>query len=131
MKIDIKEFAGKVRPIRESDIYSVHDLEYLKRLNVSMTILHPGKATTGHEHEETDEVYIVMDGKGELQLEEKRIKVETGDIILIKGGEFHKTFNPTKEDLVFICIFEKYAGRGKKAKKEKSLERLLESAEKM
>lgn len=112
MKLDIKDFAGRVKPIRDTDVYSVHDLEYLEHLNVSMTILHPGKATKGHEHEGIDEVYIVMDGRGELQLDEKRFPIDTGDIILIKGGQFHQTFNTTREDLVFICIFEKYEGRG-------------------
>jgi mannose-6-phosphate isomerase-like protein (cupin superfamily) len=112
MKLDIKEFAGKVKPIRDNDTYSVHDLEYLDHLNVSMTILHPGKITTGHKHEGVDEVYVVMDGRGELQMDEKRFPIQTGDIILIKGGVFHQTFNTSKEDLVFICIFEKYKGRG-------------------
>ncbi len=113
MKIDIKEFAGKVKPIRDTDVYSVHDLEYLDHLNVSMTILHPGKATAGHKHDDVDEVLIVMDGDGELQMDEKRFPIDTGDIILIKGGVFHRTFNMSDEDLVFLCVFEKYEGRGK------------------
>jgi mannose-6-phosphate isomerase-like protein (cupin superfamily) len=112
MKLDIKEFAGKVKPIRDNETYSVHDLEYLDRLNVSMTVLHPGKATNGHEHEGKDEVYLVVDGKGELQMDSRRFPIETGDIILIKGGQFHRTFNTSNEDLVFLCVFEKYQGRG-------------------
>jgi quercetin dioxygenase-like cupin family protein len=112
MKIDIREFAGKVKPIRDTEVYSVHDLEYLEHLNVSMTILHPGKSTSGHEHAGADEVYIVMDGKGEFQLEEKKFPVETGAIMLIKGGQFHRAFNTSGEDLVLLCIFEKYKGRG-------------------
>ena len=127
MKIDIKEFAGKVKPIRDNETYSIHDLEYLKNLNVSMTILHPGKETTGHEHEDADEVYIVMDGRGELQIDANRFPIDTGDIMLIKGGQFHKAFNTSGEDLVFVCIFEKYGGRGKKPKE--SLEELMEDAE--
>ena len=112
MKIDIKEFAGKIKPIRDTDVYSVHDLEYLNNLNVSMTILHPGKVTMGHSHENCDEVYVVMDGKGELQMDDRKFEVDTGDIVLIKGGVFHKTINTSGEDLVFLTIFEKYEGRG-------------------
>ncbi len=126
MKIDIKEFAGQVKPIRDTDVYSVHDLEYLDHLNVSMTILHPGKETSGHEHEGVDEVYMVMDGRGEMQLDSNRFPVDTGDIVLIKGGQFHKVFNTSRDDLVFICIFEKYEGRGKS---EEDQEALLEKAE--
>ena len=112
MKIDIKEFAGKVKPVIDNETYSIHDLEYLKNLNVCLNILHPGKETRGHEHADSDEVYIIMDGKGEFQLGEKRFEVETGDIILVKGGEFHKSFNTSNEDMVFLTIFEKYEGRG-------------------
>ena len=112
MKIDIKEFAGKIKPIRDNDVYSVHDLQYLEHLNVSMTILHPGKATMGHSHEKCDEVTIIMDGKAELQMDDKKFEVETGDILLVKGGVFHKFFNNSGEDVVILNIFEKYSGRG-------------------
>jgi mannose-6-phosphate isomerase-like protein (cupin superfamily) len=126
MKIDIKEFAGKIKPIRETDVYSVHDLEYLKTMNVSMTILHPGKETMGHEHDDSDEVVIVVDGKGRFQLDERRFDIETGDIMLVKAGQFHKTFNPTGEDLVILCVFNKYEGRGKKVKQEPDSEKVRE-----
>ncbi len=126
MKIDIKNFPGKVKPIRDTDVYSVHDLEYLDHLNVSMTVLHPGKETQGHEHEGVDEVYIVVDGKGEFQMGDKKFPIRAGDIMLIKGGVFHKAFNYSKDELVLLCVFEKYKGRGKKGK---STEQLLEEAE--
>jgi len=112
MKLDIKEFKGKVKPVKDNELYALHDLEYLDKLNVCMNILHPGKATLGHEHEDVDEVYVVMDGEGEMDLEGKKFSIKTGDIILIKGGQFHKTFNTTDDDLVFLTIFEKYHGRG-------------------
>ena len=112
MKLDIKEFAGRVKPIIDNETYSIHDLEYLEHLNVCLNILHPGKETRGHEHDNSDEVYVIMDGEGEVQIGEKRFPVQTGDILLVKRGEFHKTFNTTDEDLVYLTIFEKYAGRG-------------------
>lgn len=114
MKIDIKEFAGKIAPVKENDRYSLHDLQYLEHLTVCMNILHPEKSTFGHDHSDVDEVLLVMDGKGEFQLDNRRFPIETGDIILIKGGQFHQTINNAKEDLVFLTIFEKYEGRGGK-----------------
>jgi mannose-6-phosphate isomerase-like protein (cupin superfamily) len=48
-----------------------------------------------------------------MQLGDKRFDVKKDDIILIPARKFHKVFNTGKEDLVYICIFEKYEGRGK------------------
>lgn len=113
MKIPWEEFPDKVKAIRDNDTYSVHDLEYLRDLNVSMTILHPGKATGGHEHEKEEEVYIFLSGSGTMQVKEKNFKVEKGDLVMVKAKEFHKVINKEKKDLIFLCIFEKYSGRGK------------------
>ena len=70
MKISVKDFPKKVKPIRDNDIYTVHDLKYLKHLIVSMTREHPGKATLGHKHEGKEEVYIFLEGSGKMKLGE-------------------------------------------------------------
>ena len=114
MKVSIEEFPSKVKPIRDTDVYSVHDLYCLEHLNVSMTILHPGKETSGHSHDgDQEEVYFFIEGEGEMQLGEERFPVKKGDVILIKKRLFHKVFNPNEKDLKFLTVFEKYSGRGK------------------
>lgn len=111
MKISLKEFPEKVKAIRNTDIYSVHDLSFLEHLVVSMTILHPGKETGGHSHKDEEEVYIFLEGWGEMQLGDERLGVGEGDVVLIPKRHFHKVFNTGKGDLKFICVFEKYQGR--------------------
>jgi mannose-6-phosphate isomerase-like protein (cupin superfamily) len=111
MKISLKEFPEKVKPIRDSDVYSVHDLPFLENLMVSMTILHPGKETGGHSHKEEEEVYIFLEGEGEMRLGEERFSVGEGDVVLIPENHFHKVFNTGGVDLKFLCVFEKYEGR--------------------
>ncbi|MEM7815628.1 MAG: cupin domain-containing protein [Candidatus Aenigmatarchaeota archaeon] len=113
MKISLKDFPKKVKPIRDTDVYSVHDLGFLEHLNVSMTILHKGKETSGHSHQNEEEVYLFLRGKGKMRLGEKFLDVKKGDVILVSKGLFHKVFNKGRGDLVFFCVFEKYEGRGK------------------
>ncbi len=113
MKISLKEFPKKIKPIRDTDVYSVHDLAFLEHLNVSMTVLHEGKETSGNSHDNQEEVYIFIKGSGKMQLGEETFGVKEGDVVLIKKGLFHKVFNKGSGDLVFFCIFEKYNGRGK------------------
>jgi len=112
MKFQIDKFAEIAEKIRSSDVYDVYDYRFLKNHVVSMTFLHPGKETSGHSHDKEEEVYIFLDGAGEMQLGSKRFAVAKGDVVLIRGGEFHKVFNPKGPgDLKFFCVFEKYKGR--------------------
>ena len=113
MEIILNEFPKKVKPIRDTDVYSVHDLPFLQHLNTSMTILHRGKETAGHSHENEEEVYIFLIGRGKMQVGKDVFNVKKGEAVLIKKGLFHKVFNKGSDDLVFFCVFEKYKGRGK------------------
>lgn len=113
MNIPYKEFPKKVKPVRDNDTYSVHDLDFLKNMNVSMTVLHPARETGGHSHDIAEEVYVFLEGEGVMQLGNERFDVNAGDITLVPAKSFHKVFNTGKKDLIFLCVFEKYEGRGK------------------
>lgn len=78
-----------------------------------MTVLHEGKSTTGHFHNDTEEIYFFIKGEGEIQLDDKKDDVTGGDIVLIPRGVFHRVLNKAKGDLTFLCFFEKYQGREK------------------
>jgi mannose-6-phosphate isomerase-like protein (cupin superfamily) len=111
MKFSIEEFekAGKV--VRQNDVYTVIDVTKLAHLNVSLTILHPGKETGGHSHAGAEEVYNFAEGEGRMRLDGKEFQVKKGDIVIIPGGAFHKVFNTGRKDMKFVCVFEKYGGR--------------------
>lgn len=95
-------------PIRETEVYTVTDNNYLKNLTTSETILHPQKCTSGHSHDGLDEVYIFTKGVGTIQIDEEFIEVKAGSVIHVNGGEFHKVYNNSDKDLTFIAIFQKY-----------------------
>ncbi len=112
MKIPLNQFTRKARLVKKSDRYEVYDLG-LENLVISMTVLHEDKSTTGHFHNDTEEIHFFVEGEGEIQLDDKKEDVTGGDIVLIPGGIFHRVFNKAKGDLTFLCFFEKYQGRGK------------------
>jgi mannose-6-phosphate isomerase-like protein (cupin superfamily) len=97
-----------LEPFRETDVYTVNDNNFLSNLTVSETILHPGKNTSGHKHDDLDEVYIFTSGTGFIEIDDKKIDIFAGSIICVHGGEFHKVFNDTSSELKFIAIFQKY-----------------------
>ena len=110
--MNISGYKKKASLIRDTDVYRVYDLEDLDHLNLSLTELKVGKATSGHSHDLADEVYVFISGSGAMDIGEKKEKVKEGDVILISRGDFHKVYNKGKKPLKFWSIFEKYEGRG-------------------
>ena len=113
MRTSLSEFTTKAALVKSSSRYEVYDLS-LKQLVISMTVLHEGKSTIGHSHTDSEEIYLLTEGKGQIQLGEGRKEdVVGGDIVTIPRGVFHRVFNKGKGDLTLVCFFEKYHGRGK------------------
>ena len=106
-KVTINDIGGKV--IRNTDIYQVIDNSYLQNLILSKTILNPNKCTNGHKHDGLDEIYFFNSGSGIIELDDIKHHVTDGDVILIKGGVFHKVYNTSSESkLEFTCVFQTY-----------------------
>ena len=98
------------RLIKSDERYIVCGLE-LGNLNLSMTILHPGKQTSGHSRP-VSEVYFFVEGEGEIEISGERRVVKSKDVIPLQAGEFHQVYNTSDKDLVFLCVFEKYEEGG-------------------
>lgn len=105
MKYNVHNIEGNI--VKKNETYTVIDNTDLDGLVLSKTILHPMKATTGHSHAGQEEVYTFTYGKGMMEVGNKQFFVQTGDIVLIPDGEFHKVSNISElEDLTFVCVFD-------------------------
>jgi mannose-6-phosphate isomerase-like protein (cupin superfamily) len=65
--------------------------------------LQPGKATQRHYHARTEELYVLLEGSGELEVEGERRHVEPGDAILIPPGARHQISAGADGPLRFLC----------------------------
>ena len=52
--------------------------------------LEPGAATERHYHRESEELYYLVSGAGEMEVDGERAAVEAGDAILIPPGAWHR-----------------------------------------
>ncbi|KAI5525125.1 oxalate-binding protein family [Trichomonas vaginalis G3] len=73
-------------------------------LEVSITKFKPGTAVPFfHDHKNHEEVYIIVSGAGEFQLNDKVVKVSEGSVVRISPGVSRNIKNTGKTDLIVIC----------------------------
>ncbi len=111
--MDIGKYKQLAKLIKDNEVYKVYDLPELKDLEISLTELNPHESTTGHSHDESDEVYLFIKGEGTMENGSQTIEIKAGDVVPVKEGNFHRIHNKGEGILSFWAIFEKYEGRGK------------------
>jgi mannose-6-phosphate isomerase-like protein (cupin superfamily) len=67
-------------------------------------VLHPGSAI-GYHLQKEDEIYYIISGKGEMQMNGKTFPVKAGDAILTRPGSSHGLKQTGKDDLVIIITY--------------------------
>jgi mannose-6-phosphate isomerase-like protein (cupin superfamily) len=65
--------------------------------------LEPGQATERHYHGATEEIYYVVSGRGDMEVEGERARVAPGDAILIPPGAWHQIRADAAGELRFLC----------------------------
>jgi len=65
--------------------------------------LAPGQATQRHYHRASEEIYFVLDGEGELEIDGDRRRVGAGDAIAIPPGAWHELRAEGDRPLRILC----------------------------
>jgi len=65
--------------------------------------LEPGQTTKRHYHGETEEIYFVVEGEGDMELDGDRARVGAGDAIPIAPGVWHELRNVGECPLRILC----------------------------
>jgi mannose-6-phosphate isomerase-like protein (cupin superfamily) len=74
-----------------------------RRQSLAEATLAPGRETQAHYHPQTEEIYYILSGSGEMRIREESQEVGPGDGIIIPPGAAHQIRNIGEEDLVFLC----------------------------
>jgi len=65
--------------------------------------LEPGQATQRHYHGASEEIYFVLEGDAEMELDGDRTRVEAGQAIPILPGAWHQVRNVGGGPLRILC----------------------------
>ena len=62
-----------------------------------------GGATRRHYHAESEEIYVLLEGRGEMEVDGERRRVGPGDAVLIPPGAWHEIRANADGELRFLC----------------------------
>ena len=91
-----------VEPFTTKDGSTIRELHHTGSQSLAEATLEPGQATERHYHAVTEEIYYLVEGTGEMELDGDRRSVSPGDAILIPPGAWHQ-ITAGDERLRFLC----------------------------
>lgn len=80
---------------------TIRELHHTELQSLAEASLPRGAATQRHYHARTEEIYFIVDGEGEMEVDRGRRTVSPGDAVLIPAGARHQIRAVT--DLRFLC----------------------------
>jgi mannose-6-phosphate isomerase-like protein (cupin superfamily) len=88
-------------PFTTKDGSTIRELHHTQAQSLAEASVAAGESTERHYHRATEEIYFVLDGEGELELDGARRSVRPGDAALIPPGAWHEIRALTP--LRFLC----------------------------
>ena len=72
---------------------------------VSLARLQPHLSYESHKHEDHEEIYYIIKGKGRMRIGEDEVKFREGDIIYIPEKKLHTITNDHDDEMVEFLAF--------------------------
>jgi mannose-6-phosphate isomerase-like protein (cupin superfamily) len=99
----------KVKPYITIDKSEVREIYHprnseIKTMSLAEATVPVGESTEKHYHAVSDEIYVITEGIGIIEVEEEVKRVEKGDCIFIPVRKKHKIKNIGKIPLKVLCI---------------------------
>ena len=80
-----------------------HRNSTIRNQSLAEARLKPGASTEPHYHPKTEEIYYILHGTGQMQIENESREVRPGDAIAIAPAARHTITNSGNEVLTFLC----------------------------
>ena len=92
---------GAAEPFTTKDGSTIRELHHTSAQSLAEATLAPGQETERHYHARTEEIYFVLEGAGELEIDGEWRPVAPGDAALIPPGAWHQI--RATAPLRFLC----------------------------
>jgi mannose-6-phosphate isomerase-like protein (cupin superfamily) len=95
------ESPASAEPFTTKDGSTIRELHHTEAQSLAEATLEPGQATERHYHARTEEIYFLLEGDGEMEIDGERRRVSPGDAVLIPAGARHQI--RADRSLRFLC----------------------------
>jgi mannose-6-phosphate isomerase-like protein (cupin superfamily) len=95
------ESLASAQPFTTKDGSTIRELHHTDDQSLAEATLEPGQETERHYHARTEEIYFLLEGEGEMEVDGGRRRVAPGDAVLIPAGAWHQIRAETP--LRFLC----------------------------
>ncbi|MFW6124666.1 MAG: cupin domain-containing protein [Pirellulales bacterium] len=75
----------------------------IRRQSLAEARLSAGSSTTPHRHARTEEIYYILQGEGEMRIEDERRRVGPGDAVAIPPDATHQLTNSGNVVMKLLC----------------------------
>jgi len=94
---------------RESNQMRVLNTDFGKQLEAGslgarLWRLLPGQASTMHRHFATEELYVVLEGRGRIRVDGEVLELDSLDALLVEPESVRQVFNDTEEDALWLVV---------------------------
>jgi mannose-6-phosphate isomerase-like protein (cupin superfamily) len=92
-----------VEPFTTKDGSTIRELHHTEAQSLAEATLEPDEATERHHHRLSEEIYFVVKGSGQLEVDGETQLVRPGDAVLIPPGAWHSLENTGTSELRILC----------------------------
>ncbi len=103
--MEIRNRDRDAMPFTTKDGSTIREYLHTNVQSLAEASLAPGQATERHYHARSEEIYLIVEGGGELEIDGEVRSVGPGDAILIPPGAWHQlTASATGATLLCCCV---------------------------
>ena len=75
-----------------------------KELGARLWRLKPGQASTKHKHFDQEELYVLLEGRGRIRVDDELLELGPLDALLVEPESVRQAFNDTGEDQLWLVV---------------------------
>ena len=98
----VRKAAGKA--VFRAEKMGKADLVASENIFAGLNCFEPGQVHQLHTHPGQDKLYLVLEGQGDVTVNDEVERIGVGDVVLARSGEPHALANPGPERLVVMAI---------------------------
>jgi len=90
-------------PFTTKDGSTIRELHHTAAQSLAEATLEPDQATERHYHRLSEEIYFVLKGSGDMEVDGEHRRIAVGDAVLIPPGAWHTLHNNGTSELLILC----------------------------